>query len=100
MVVIAVTAEGATRATLLTANQKDSQAFELALGLSRQRSAIVSMGLTEGVLSCWRSIRKEAQDTALNGGKAEVSFASSAKSVRQMLQILVLGAGGALAVQQ
>lgn len=51
-------------------------------------------------MSRWRSIRKEAQDTALNGGKAEVSFASSAKSVRQMLQILVLGAGGALAVRQ
>ncbi|GHB05873.1 peptidase [Algimonas arctica] len=100
MVVIAVTAEGATRATFLEVNQKDSQAFELALGLSRQRSAIVSMGLTEGALSRWKSIREEAHGIALNGGRAEVSFASSAKSVRQMLQILVLGAGGALAVQQ
>jgi PrtD family type I secretion system ABC transporter len=100
MVALAVSAEGLTRDAHDDAIRKDSQAFELALGLSRQRSAIVSMGLTENALSKWRAIKSDAQDTALSGGKREIGFAASSRSIRQMLQILVLGAGGALAVQQ
>jgi len=100
MVALAASAEGLTRNAHDDAIRKDSQAFELALGLSRQRSAIVSMGLTKNTLSKWRAIKSDAQDTALSGGKREIGFAASSRSIRQMLQILVLGAGGALAVQQ
>lgn len=100
MIVIAMSAEAATRPTHDAASQFDSQAFEFALGISRQRSAIVSMGLTDGALRKWRILREASQGASLSGGRREVSFASSAKSVRQMLQILVLGAGGALAVAQ
>lgn len=100
MIVIAVWSEASTRSTHDRATQLDSEAFELALGLSRQRSAIVSMGLTRGALERWRTVKQTAQMSSLHGGKREIAFASSAKSVRQMLQILVLGAGGALAVRQ
>lgn len=100
MLVIAVSAETSTRSAHDLASLKDSEAFELALGLSRQRSAIVSMGLTKGALAQWQAIKTQGQQIGLQGSKREIGFASSSKSVRQMLQILVLGAGGALAVQQ
>lgn len=100
MLGMAMSAEMSTRSAHDLASLKDSEAFELALGLSRQRSAIVSMGLTKGALAQWRSIKAEAQQIGLHGSKREIGFASSSKSVRQMLQILVLGAGGALAVRQ
>lgn len=100
MIVIAVSAEGFTRMSHEQASQTDAQALELALGLARNRSAIVSMGLATAALARWRTLKTAAHAISLDGGRREVGFASSAKSVRQMLQILVLGAGGALAVRQ
>lgn len=100
MIGIALWAEFATSPMHAQANARDAQGFNLALGLSRQRSAIVSMGLADGALARWIGIRNQAHTESLYAGGREVSFASSAKSIRQTLQVLVLGAGGALAVKQ
>jgi len=51
---IAIFAEVSARRTNETAASVNSQAFNLASGLSRQRSAIVAMGLTHNALAKWR----------------------------------------------
>jgi len=68
--------------------------------LSRQRSAIVAMGLTNNALAKWRKTKETARELNLRAGAKETGFSSVTKAGRQMLQILILGAGGALAITQ
>jgi len=97
---VAVAAELTTRRTNETASAVNSQAFTLASGLSRQRSAIIAMGLTNNALFKWRGSKAQARELNLKAGAKETGFASVTKSGRQMLQILILGTGGALAITQ
>lgn len=97
---VAISAELSTRRTNETASAVNSEAFSLASGLSRQRSAIVAMGLTDNALAKWRQTKETARDLNLKAGAKETGFSSVTKAGRQMLQILILGAGGALAITQ
>ena len=97
---VAICAELSTRRTNETASAVNSEAFNLAGGLSRQRSAIVAMGLTDNALAKWRRTKETARELNLKAGAKETGFSSVTKAGRQMLQILILGAGGALAITQ
>ena len=97
---VAISAELSTRRTNETASAVNSEAFNLASGLSRQRSAIVAMGLTDNALAKWRQTKETARDLNLKAGAKETGFSSVTKAGRQMLQIIILGAGGALAITQ
>lgn len=97
---IAISAEFSTRRTNETAASVNSRAFNLATGLSRQRSVIVAMGLTNSALAKWRDTKEAARELNLKAGAKETGFSSITKAGRQMLQILILGAGGALAITQ
>jgi len=97
---VAIFAEISARRTNETASAVNSEAFNLASGLSRQRSAIVAMGLTHNALAKWRDTKETARDLNLKAGAKETGFSSVTKAGRQMLQILILGAGGALAITQ
>ena len=97
---VAVTAELTNRDDNEQASRHSSEAFSLATGLARQRSAIVSMGLTESALLKWRAAKAEARDFNLKAGAKEGGFTSITRAGRQTLQILILGAGGALAISQ
>jgi len=90
---VAITAEMTNRKTT-------DEVGGLASGLSRQRSAIVSMGLTSGALKKWRATKAEARELSMKAGAREGGFTSMTRAGRQVLQILVLGAGGALAISQ
>ena len=97
---VAIAAELSTRNTNTVASAGNSKAFLLASGLSRQRSVIVSMGLTKNALKKWRSTKDEVRELTLKAGASENSFSSATRAGRQTLQILILGAGGALAIAQ
>ena len=97
---VAIFAEVSARRTNETATKVNSEAFNLASGLSRQRSAIVAMGLTHNALFKWRDTKEKARDLNLKASAKETGFSSVTKAGRQMLQILILGAGGALAITQ
>ena len=97
---VAIFAEMSARRTNETAASVNSEAFNLASGLSRQRSAIVAMGLTNNALAKWRKTKETARELNLRAGAKETGFSSVTKAGRQMLQILILGAGGALAITQ
>ncbi len=100
LLAVAISAELTTRRMNETASSVNSEAFNLASGLSRQRSAIIAMGLIHSSLFKWRATKEKARELNLKAGARETSFASVTKSGRQMLQILILGAGGALAITQ
>ena len=98
--IVAIAAEFSTRNTNKIANSASSQAFLLVTGLSRQRSAIVSMGLTKGATEKWRLTKDQFKDQTLKASERENGFSSITRAGRQTLQILILGAGGALAISQ
>lgn len=100
LMMVAVGAEISTRRTNKIASAGNSKAFLLATGLSRQRSAIVSMGLTENATRKWRQTKDEVREQTLKAGERENGFSSLTRAGRQTLQILILGAGGALAITQ
>jgi len=58
------------------------------------------MGLTHNALAKWRGTKEAARALSLKAGAKETGFSSVTKAGRQMLQILILGAGGALAITQ
>jgi len=97
---IAVIAELTTRNDNEKASVASSQAFELASGLSRQRSAMVAMGLGNNGLDKWRAAKDLAREYSLQSGAREGMLSATAKSARQILQISILGAGAALAITQ
>lgn len=97
---LAVIAEMTNRSTNEAASATSAKAFSLVNGLARQRSAIVSMGLSGPALLKWRSTKEEAREHTLKASSHEGKFSSITRSGRQTLQILILGAGGALAIAQ
>jgi len=97
---VAVFAEMNTRKTNEDAAVVNSKAFNLATGLSRQRSAIVAMGLSHNALKKWRLSKEAARELNLESSAKESKFSSITRSGRQMLQVIILGTGGALAITQ
>jgi len=83
---VAIFAEISARRTNETASAVNSEAFNLASGLSRQRSAIVAMGLTHNALAKWRDTKETARDLNLKAGAKETGFSSVTKAGRQMLR--------------
>lgn len=100
LLAVAIFAEASTRRTNDMAAASSSQAFNLASGLSRQRSAIVAMGLSKNALKKWRKTKETTRDLNLQSSGREGGFSSITKAGRQILQILILAAGGALAITQ
>ena len=98
--VVAVLAEFTSRRTNEMASAASSQAFHIASGLSRQRSAMIAMGLNKNALAKWRDAKQVARELNMKAGSREGGFTSVARATRQVLQILVLGGGAYLALGQ
>ena len=97
---IAALAEFSSRRTNQMASAASSEAFNIASGLSRQRSAMIAMGLGQNARGKWRDAKDVARDLNLKAGGREGGFSAVARAARQVLQILVLGGGAALALGQ
>lgn len=97
---LAIYAEFNARDVNKKANSVVAKAFELSSGLGRQRSAMVAMGLSDNALESWRETKTAARALNLEAGAREGKFSAAARSGRQMLQILILGSGAALAIAQ
>lgn len=98
--IVALMAEMSTRQTGQLSSSALSQAQTLAMGLERQRSAMVAMGLVPGAFANWRSVKQAGQGLALDAAKEDGKFTAISRSSRQILQILILGGGAALALSQ
>jgi PrtD family type I secretion system ABC transporter len=100
VLIVAVLAETSTRDAGKIAMTLEASANELAQGLSRQRSAIVAMGLKDAVFARWMHIRDKARGPQMSASRGDNTFSAASRSLRQTLQILVLGISAALAISQ
>lgn len=97
---VAVAAEMTTRQPGQVSQSALRQASEFAGGLERQRSAMAAMGLVPAAFGKWQAQQRLGRDLALQASRSDGKFAAISRSSRQILQILVLGGGAALALSQ
>ncbi|WP_300556099.1 ATP-binding cassette domain-containing protein [Maricaulis sp.] len=97
---VAVAAELTSRQTSAVSQSILGQSTQLASDFERQRSALVAMGLIPGAFRRWRQQRDQGQALGLNAARLDGRFTGISRSTRQVLQILVLGGGAALALSQ
>ena len=97
---VAVAAEMTTRDASKYSQSALNGANEMAAGLERQRSAMVAMGLVRAAYAKWQGAKQAGQNFSLQAAKADGKFTAISRSVRQVLQIFILGTGAALALTQ
>jgi len=97
---VALAAELTSRQTSEASQGALSHATQFASDLERQRSALVSMGLVPAVYEKWRVQKLLGQGFALGAAQSDGKFTAISRSMRQTLQIIVLGGGAALALSQ
>lgn len=97
---LAVISEIRSRTTGRTALAEDNRSKQFSRGLERQRSAMISMGITRRAFQHWRSLDLNARKLATSASTSDGGYAGLSKSVRQVLQLAILGLGAALALNQ
>lgn len=97
---VAVTAEMTTRDASKYSQAALNGATEMASGLERQRSAMVAMGLVGPAYAKWRAAKLAGQNFSLQAAKADGKYTAISRTVRQILQIFILGTAAALALTQ
>jgi PrtD family type I secretion system ABC transporter len=100
VMMIAVAAEIATREPSARAAAVGAEAQDFAAGMTRQRSAMVAMGLVRPAYAKWGVLKDRTALLQLDASRRDAGFASASRAVRQGLQMLILAAGAALAIAQ
>lgn len=98
LLVLALVSDRISRKSVEDAQKRDQRAQNHLSHLVRQRAAIVSMGMSDRAIGRWQTLRRSAVDGNVESTGAATYLASSTRSLRQILQIAILGAGAALAV--
>lgn len=97
---LAVRAEATTRTSGQQAAAGSAAALDFAAGLVRQRSAMIAMGIGERAYAKWLDLRERAAFFADRAAKGEGAHAGTSRSLRQILQILILATGAGLVLLQ
>lgn len=100
IVALAVIAETSTRDYGDGAAAAATKAQDFIHGVARQRSAIASMGLIAPALMRWRALKDDAGQLQMDSARLDGVYSSGARAVRQILQIVTLAVGAALAISQ
>ncbi len=98
LLVLAVMADRLSRKSVEDAGQREQKAQTHLSHMVRQRAAIVSMGMIDRAVTQWQRLRRDAVSSNLDSSALPTFLTSMTKSLRQILQIGILGAGAALAI--
>ena len=97
---LALLTDSSSRKTIEEAAKKEATAQSMLAHTSRQRAAIVSMGMSEKAISRWQEKRHAAIDESLRAVNVSSYLSSTTRSLRQILQVAILGGGAWLALDQ
>ena len=100
LLLTAVLSDKTSRKSVEEAAKRESGAQMMLAHTARQRGAIVSMGMGERAIDRWQERRHSAIDESLRAVNASNYISASARSIRQILQVMILGAGAFLALKQ
>lgn len=97
---LAIISNNVSAKSVTEAAKKESAAQATLAHTARQRAAIVSMGIGERAIDRWRTQRHEALNESMQAVNANNFLTALSRSIRQILQIAILGMGAFLALQQ
>ena len=100
VLIVAVAAEFATRGTGARAARYSAMALDFANGMTRQRSAMTSMGIVQTARNKWLAIKNRSTVLQLAASNRDGGFAAASRALRQGLQMAVLAFGAMLAISQ
>lgn len=100
ILLVAVSSEIRSRVASDAAIQRENEARRYAEGLERQRSSLVAMGMGERARLKWAGLDDRARAAHTNAATNDGSYSGLSRSIRQVLQVAVLGVGAALALEQ
>jgi PrtD family type I secretion system ABC transporter len=97
---VALLAEMRTRSLTEESVNRSSAASQFASVIDRQRAAVISMGMAGALQAAHRALIDKAREAEVGASIREGTYSGFIKSLRQILQIAVLGVGAALALSQ
>ena len=100
LIFLAMLTDFSAKAKINSANERDAHAQSLLAHSIRHRPAIIGMGMVSRLSSVWREEKAASMSWMIEGANRAGFLAASSRSLRQILQIFVLGAGAFLALQQ
>ncbi len=100
MLILAIINERTSRESLKGAHAREVASNQFLTGVSNQFSAISSMGMHDRVEAKWKALRDISLDETVAATNRTAFLSSMTKSLRQILQVGVLGLGAFLAMRQ
>ncbi|WP_050808282.1 type I secretion system permease/ATPase [Asticcacaulis biprosthecium] len=96
---LAVVMELTTRMTVEETGRREGLAQAFLAGASRQYSAVAGMGMASAVFRIWQRLKSEASDIQSTSGDRSNLLAAISRSLRQVLQVIMLSAGAYLTLK-
>ena len=100
LLLIAIYSDLTTRNNVKTTMSAETTAQNFAVGLARQQSAIVSMGMADEAYKKWALQKELASKLSLGDAESSGVHGSTTRGLRLILQVASLGVGGYLVLQQ
>lgn len=97
---IALFTDSTSKKSVEDAAQQENAAQTMLAHTVRQRAAIVSMGMGDRIIDRWQEKRQGAITESLRSVNSSNFLSATSRSFRQILQVGILGAAAALALQQ
>lgn len=100
LVGLAILSERITSSKFQADQDNENQAQSYLSELQRSANAVISMGMRDRVLDNWSGMKDKSLTSSLSTSSVSGFLSGLTKSFRQILQVLVLGGGAFLALQQ
>ena len=100
LLTLALITDKSSRKTVESAAHRERAAQQLLAHTAQQRAAIVGMGMADRVINRWQKKRHSALHDSLRAVNTTAYLSATTRSVRQILQVGILGLGAYLALQQ
>lgn len=100
LLIIAFISETSTRKIALFAKRAENATEDFVSRLSRQRTAIVSLGMTRRAYGLWVKRKHISGRISLRSAHGAAIFSALSRSIRMILQISALGVGAWLVLNQ
>lgn len=100
LICLAIGAEVSSRGAVKSSQSSNGEVQKFYGSIVTSRGALVALGLTDRMLDRWQAKRATASFHGLTANGRTSYWSSATKSVRQVLQILVLSTGAYLALKQ
>lgn len=98
LIVLAIVTERLTRRQTDTALRTARAANRQAEALTRNAEAIVGMGMTQAAVAVWQRRQDESLEAQSEHNHASTALSALARSLRQLLQVALLGIGAWLVI--